>query len=124
MNLDYSFKAIQHHMIKDTSNTLKKQHQYCPKSSDSWCKYWKDKANDTKLYNDDKQLSDVFMTELNPIFVRLSNDALLQRCLKGLNSESKRSCKWDPLVQMPKGKILQCKESPDCCLPNCCQFQH
>ena len=100
-----SIKAIQHHMIKDTSNTLKKQHQYCPKSSDSWCKYWKDKANGTKLYNDDKRLSDVFMTELNPIFVRLSNDALLQRCLKGLTQNQNEAANGILWSKCPKTRF-------------------
>jgi hypothetical protein len=46
-----SIKAIQHHMVKNGKLPLKEQHQYCPKSADTWCKYWKDKNDDTQLYN-------------------------------------------------------------------------
>ena len=79
-----SIKAIQHHMIKNDQLTLEQQHHYCPKSSDTWCKYWKDKADGTKLYNEDNRLPEVFMKELDPLFTRLSNDDLLRRCLKGI----------------------------------------
>ncbi|CAB3990356.1 Hypothetical predicted protein [Paramuricea clavata] len=61
-----------------------KQHEYCPKSGDTWCKYWKDKNDGTNLYNEDNRLSEVFMDELDPIFTRLSKDDLLIRCLKGI----------------------------------------
>ena len=62
-----SIKAIQCHMIKNKKLTLKK-HQYCPKSQDTWCKYWKDKSDGTKLYNEDNHLPEVFMAELDQIF--------------------------------------------------------
>jgi hypothetical protein len=67
-----SIKAIQHHMIRNENLTLDKQHQYCPRSPDTWCKYWKDKADETHLYNEDNRLPEVFMEELDPIFTRLS----------------------------------------------------
>ena len=88
-----SIRAIHYHMIRNTSNTLKKQHQYCPKSSNSWCKYWKDKANGTQLHNNDERLTEVFLTELNPNFVRLCNDSLLQRCLKGVTQNQNKAAK-------------------------------
>ena len=33
----------------------------CPKSQDTWWKYWKDKSDGTKLYNEDNHLPEVFM---------------------------------------------------------------
>lgn len=77
-----SIKAIQHHMVKNDKKSLEEQHQYCPQSADTWCKYWKDKKDKTNLYNEDNQLSEVFMAELNPIFTRLSKEDLLVTCLK------------------------------------------
>ena len=56
-----------------------------PKSDDTWCKYWKNKSDGTKLYNEDNCLPEVFMAELDPIFQsRLSKNDLLNRCLKGI----------------------------------------
>ena len=77
-----SIKAIQCHMIKSSKLSLNKQHQHCPKSKDTRCKYWKDKLEKTKTYKEDNRLPDVFMKELDPIFTRLSKDELLSRCPK------------------------------------------
>ena len=79
-----SIKAIQHHMVKNDKLTLKKQHQYCPKSADTWCKYWKDKTDKTSVYNEDNRLPEVFTQQLDPIFTRLSKDDLLNKYLKGM----------------------------------------
>ena len=79
-----SIKAIQHHMVKNDKESLKKHHQYCPQSAETLCKYWKDKNNRTNLYNEDYRLSVVFMAELDPICTRLSKDDLLNRGLKGI----------------------------------------
>ena len=58
-----SIKAIQCHMTK---LSLDKQHEHCPKSKDTWCKYWKDvgkywKFEKPKTYNEDNRLPDIFM---------------------------------------------------------------
>ena len=79
-----SIKAIQHHMIKNESSTLDEQHQYCPKLSDTWCKYWKDKQDGITSYNEDNRLPEVFMGELDSVFTRLSKEDLLNRCLIGM----------------------------------------
>ena len=79
-----SIKTIQHHMIVNESLPLEKQHQYCPKDENSWCKFWKDKLQETSTYDDSKRLPEVFMEELDLIFIRLSKDDLLSRCLKGI----------------------------------------
>ena len=63
----------------------------CPKGKDSWCKFWKDKENNTATYNDDKRLPHVFLHELKPIFTRLSKDDLLGRCLQGLTQNQNES---------------------------------
>ena len=79
-----SISAIQNHMIKSEKLSLKKQHENCPKSTDTWCKYWKDKHDKTNLHNENNWLPEVFMKERQPIFSRLSSDALLNRCLQGM----------------------------------------
>ena len=76
-----SISAILNHMVKSGKLPLKQQHKHCPKSPNTWCKFWKDKQDKTKLYNEDNRLPEVFMKELQPIFTRLPNDGLLNRCL-------------------------------------------
>ena len=75
-----SIKAIQHHIIRNGSIPLEKQHQFCPKDKETWCTFW----IDSSTYDESNRLPEVFMEELNPIFTRLSNDDLLSRCLKGM----------------------------------------
>ena len=74
-------KAAQHYTITSGSMPLEKQHQYCPKDKNSWCRFWKDKLNGTSTYDESKRYLAVFMEELDPIFTRLSSDDLFSRCL-------------------------------------------
>lgn len=78
-----SIKAIQGHRIVDDGMSLEKQHRHCPKGKDTWCTFWADKHNKTNTYDDSKRLPAVFMKELDPVFTRLSDNALLSRCLQG-----------------------------------------
>ena len=78
-------------MIVNETLPLEKQHLYCPKDKNSWCKFWKDKLKGTSTYDDSKRLPEVFMEELDPIFIRLSKDDLLSRCLKGMTQNQKEA---------------------------------
>ena len=53
---------------------------YCPEGADSWCR---DIANGTKLFKPGIGLPVEIIAELKPIYLRLSEDALLTRCLDG-----------------------------------------
>jgi hypothetical protein len=99
-----SIKAIHNHMIKSNAS-LDQQHQYCPKSGDTWCKYWKDKTNDTSTYNEDNRLPDLFMKELEPIFSRLSKGDLLNRCLKGMTQNQNEAANGMLWSRCPKTKF-------------------
>lgn len=79
-----AIKAIYKHMIRDDTSSLEDQHSCCPKEMSTWCKYWKDQLENTTEYNDQKRLPPVFKDELKPIFNRLSDEALLKRCLMGV----------------------------------------
>ena len=100
-----SIKAIQHHMIKNEGVSLHVQHKYCPKSSDTWCKYWKDENEGTSLYNEDNHLSHVFMDQLQKIFTRLSNHDLLSRCLKGMTQNQNEAANGILWSKCPKTKF-------------------
>ena len=100
-----SIKAIQHHMVKSRKLSLEQQHQYCPKSADTWCKYWKHKNDETQLYNEDNRLPEVFINELNPIFTRLSKDDLLNRCLKGITENQNEAANGILWSKCPKTKF-------------------
>ena len=92
-------------MIRDETSSLEEQHKLCPKHHDSWCKFWKDRVNKTNTYNNQKRLSDVFLQELKAIFVRLSKDDLLARCLKGLTQNQNESVNGQLWSRCPKNRF-------------------
>ena len=73
-----SIWAIFGHMICDDTQSLDEQHNLCPKDNESWCKYWRDR----ETYNESNRLPSVFVWELKPLFQDLTNETLLNRCLK------------------------------------------
>lgn len=97
--------AIYHHMIRDDSQKLEVQHKLCPKSSDTWCKFWQDKTNNTSNYNESSRLPEIFRTELKPLFTRLSDDDLLGRCLRGLTQNQNEAVNGILWAKCPKNKF-------------------
>jgi len=77
----------------------KERHQFCP--DNSWCAF-KNRAN--KFTNKRHHLDPVFVEFLEPTYARLTNDALLERCLPG-NTQNPNEC-LNSLVWMrcPKHK--------------------
>ena len=56
------------------------RHKFCPRDTDSWCKYWQ--KNDTS-YKSSVNLPIAIKNKIQPIFMSLRNDELLSRCLDG-----------------------------------------
>ena len=88
-------------MVKEDGMSLEEQHRNCPKDDQSWCKFWSDRTK----YNDGKRLSAVFMPELMPIFMRLSNDTLLSRCLLGITQNQNEAVNGVLWSRCPKTKF-------------------
>ena len=78
-----SVAAVLHHSTNEPD--LKKRHQYCPRTADSWCKYQSDVITGNSTYkervNIDKAVHDV----IAPVFSHkdLGSGELLQKCLHG-----------------------------------------
>ena len=87
-------------MIKDESSSLEEQHKLCPKGEDTWYKFWKDRTS----YKEDNRLPSVFFEELKPIFIRLTNDDLLKRCLQGQTQNRNESVNGQLWSKCPKSK--------------------
>ena len=94
--------AIQHHLIRSDDAPLDEQHKHCPRGTGTWCKYWQDKTNSSRMYDDSKRLPAVFLQELQPIFQRLSQDTLLSRCLLGLTQNQNESLNGQLWSRVPK----------------------
>ena len=65
--------------FKETENC----HLYCPRGIDTWCKYWKDKLNNEKQFVEKPGIPIAVYDIIKPIFLDLSNDTLLKKCLHG-----------------------------------------
>ena len=73
------------------------RHQFCPKSSDSWCKYQVDQLNNTSKYKEKPGLPIPLRKKLEPLFRDLSSPELLAKCLHGNtqnNNESLNGVIW------------------------------
>ena len=57
------------------------RHVFCPRDSNSWCKYWQDGGSED--YKSSVNLPKVIKDLLVPIFLDLRDDNLLSRCLEG-----------------------------------------
>jgi len=105
-NLNGMKKTIYASLFHCASSKERNLHDHCPKGSDSWCRYHKDIADKTKHYKPGPGLPVNIIQELKPIFLRLSNDELLGRCLDGKTqnqNESLNGMIWD---RLPKGVFV------------------
>ena len=67
-----SIWAIFYHVVIDIKSSLEVQHRFCPKSKDSWCKYW----SSPNKYTQENRLAPVFFDELLHIFTHLTKEDL------------------------------------------------
>ena len=95
-------KAILYHSVENEDR--EEQHQYCPKGTESWCRFQRDKVNNTDTYSSSNCLPARFLPKLKPTFDDLSSTDLLSRCLDGYTqnaNESLHSMIWS---RCPKTK--------------------
>lgn len=76
-------KAIYASLMHCSSSKDRNLHYYCPKGADIWCRFNRDLANGTTLFKPGPGLPLEIIAQLKPIYLRLSDDALLTRCLDG-----------------------------------------
>ena len=91
--------AIFKPMIQDNSQLLDEQHSLCPK--DSWCTYWSYREK----HNDQKHLELVFIEVMKPLFLNLSKNELLNRCLQGLTQNQNEAINGLLWSKCPKTKF-------------------
>lgn len=87
-NMKKGIMATLHHYA---STDKKPRHQFCPKGGESWCFYQKEKALKPRCKPSHKNmkttLNDTVFKVLLPIYTRLSDAALLERC-KGMQTQN------------------------------------
>ena len=79
------------------AKNLEACHQFCPKTSDSWCQFQAGKCNGTSQYKEKPGLPSVIRDKIRPIFLDLSDENHLSKCLHGKtqnNNESINNVIW------------------------------
>ena len=72
-------------------SNLDTKHQMCPRGPGSWCKYQADKQNNTTTYKDKPELPAAVGELTKPMFMDLSNEKLLKKCLHCMTQNNKES---------------------------------
>lgn len=90
-NLSEMKQAIYASLMHCSSSKERNLHYYCPEGADSWCCFSRDIANRTKLFKPDPGLPFKVIAELKTTYSRLSDDALLTKCLKLMERPSIRN---------------------------------
>ena len=83
----------------DSILSMAEQHASCPNYG--WCKYWVNNSN----YDPSKRLPCVFVDALKLIFTRLTNEDILQRCLKGFTQNQNESLNGTVWTRCPKTRF-------------------
>ena len=90
--------AILWHCSEDDKDTPGTRHQFCLRGDDTWSSYWKVlNSGSLETYKEKVGLPDAIKKILKPIFVDLTKDELLLKCVHGLtrnNNESINNVIW------------------------------
>ena len=81
-----SIGAILYHCTSFDGKDDDYRHRFCPSSTDkktTWCKYQRDKASGKKTHKNKINLPQNIHKIIEPIFMDLSKDEILKKCLHG-----------------------------------------
>ena len=99
-------KAIHASLFHCVSSERRDLHHHCPEGPNSWCRFNKDRANRTNLYKPGPGLPDHVIAEVKPVFSRLSEDSLLERCLDGKKQNQNESLNGMIWEHVPKDTFI------------------
>lgn len=98
-----SVHAILDHMGSTDENPC---HSKCPQGAESWCGYNRDLATKQTDYKHKDPLPEAVVTELRPIFARLSKTELLVKCLDGYTQNACESFNATVWSRCPKERFV------------------
>ena len=99
-NLKEMKESILASLFHISSSADKECHDYCPKSTDSWCQYQRDQVNKTNLSG--PGLSRDIIETIKPIYHDLTKDTVLSRCLHGVTQNANESFNSTIWERVPK----------------------
>ena len=77
--LCHCVRKVDEHGVED----LVDRHKYCTKDADTWCKYQKSLIDGTVFQGDRINIAEDVYDLVRPVWLRLSENALLEKCLHG-----------------------------------------
>ena len=101
-NLASVKKAILAILFHCSSSKGNNYHNHCPLGKESWCGFQVDRAGKTNLFKPRPGLPLKVIAELKPVFAKLSEDALLRKCLHGKTQNQNESFNRIILDRVPK----------------------
>ena len=82
-SVDAMKKATMAILYHSKSTDTNPQHHFCPERKDSWCGFQRDVANGTNEYSHNHPLPSAVADAIEPVFIALSCESLLQACTQG-----------------------------------------
>lgn len=107
-SVDEMKKAIMATLDHYCSTNRSPQHKNCPKGADSWCEWRQAESLNTlkSFKHPDRLISNVIENHIRPIYVDLSNNELLTKCLGGFKQNSNDSFNSVVSLLTPKHQHL------------------
>ena len=86
---------------------MEKRHHFCPRGATSWCKYQSDKVTGKKTYKESLNIPPAIREKIKPIFMDLSSDDLLSKCLHGKTQNVNESLNQIIWKRCPKNIFVE-----------------
>ena len=103
-------KVILATLFHVASSAKNDRHAHCPDGINSWCRYKQDKANNTSTYKPGTGLPLSVVSHLKPIYIDLSQEEVLKKCLHGKTqnqNESFNGMRWQRLSKTKYVSLTQ-----------------
>ena len=99
-DLDGMKKAIHASFFHCASSERRDLHTHCPTGPSSWCGFQRDKNS----FKHGPGLPDNVIAKVKPVFQRLSEDSLLEKCLHG-KTQNQNEAEWNGLGAGTQGSF-------------------
>ena len=90
-DLKLTYKAIWASLYHSASTDERPRHMFCPTGKESWCKWQQREAGVHVIVEPRNSLPQAVVEVLKPLYVRLTETALLQRCSRGATQNANES---------------------------------
>ena len=97
-------RAVLFHVASSAKNNWHFPH--CPTGGDSWCRYYRDKVNNTTTYKPGPGLPLDIVFKIRPIFQELSSEENLKKCLHGRTQNQNESFNATIWERIPKSNYI------------------